>query len=243
MTAVGTQAYARVHRLLRDAILGGRLAPGDKLPAERELCEHYQVSRITVRRALQMLADQGLIERQPGRGTFVRSSQPRKVPILNTDYTGSIRKRAPELRRKLLSRGRVVPPAHVSEALGLLRPERCLLAQRLDALAGEALAYDRAYISLQHAGSIEDDLLVRVDFLQVWLEREGISASHMVESIEAVEADQESAAHLEIRPGSPVLLTTDVIFAGNGTPVALFESVYRGDRFKLVSTNGIPSIS
>jgi GntR family transcriptional regulator len=235
------QAYLRIHNALREEILDGRPGPGRKMPPERELCERFDVSRITVRHAMRLLQEQGLVERQAGRGTFVRRSRPKKLPILNIDYTGSMRTQAPDVERRLLNRREVVPPRHISEALGLLRSERCLLAERLDLLAGEPLAYDRAYIPLEYADTIDDAMLVRVSFLQIWLERQGLDASHMVESIEAAEAAPECVERLRVQIGCPMLLTTDVVYGANGAALAVFESVYRGDRFKLVSTsNDIP---
>jgi DNA-binding GntR family transcriptional regulator len=63
--------YYQLENLLREKIVSGELEPGDKLPTELELIEQYGVSRITVRQALQALADEGLIERKQGRGTVV----------------------------------------------------------------------------------------------------------------------------------------------------------------------------
>jgi len=231
------QAYSRMYNLLREQIVGSYYAPGQKLPPEQRLCEQFGVSRITARHALRLLAEQGLVERHQGRGTFVRAVRPKKLPILNCDFAGSIRKEAPNLKRKLLSHTQIKPPSHIAEIFGLLKAEQCLLDERLDLLDREPLAYDRAYIPLQFTNSINEEILVRVDFLEVWLEREGLNMSHIVESIEAVEADGEAVERLCVSLRSPMLLATDIVYGANGQALAVFESIYRGDRIKLISTN------
>ncbi len=234
------QAYRKVHQHLRRQILDGGFGSGDQLPTERELCERFSVSRITVRDALQLLEEQGLIDRQVGRGTFVRHQRPRKLPILNADYTGSMRAEAPGLERLLLEHAIDVPPAHIAAALGLIAGEECLYASRLDVLDGDPLARDQAWIPLQYASRIDDAMLVRIDFLQVWMEAERLPDAIDEESIEAVDADAETARILRVSPGSPVLLTSDLIRDSRDGALALFDTYYRADRFRLVSVMRVP---
>ena len=229
-------AYARTFDLLRNRILGGGFAPGGLLPPERLLCGQFGVSRITVRHALRLLEEGGLIERRQGLGTFVRAVQERRIRIHTSDFPGSMRREAPGSTRRLLSRRLVVPDSDVAESLGLLRGERCAFAARVDELRSEPLASDRVHIPEALAGSLDDALLRRVDFLTVWLRREGLALSHCVQTIEAAGADAESAALLKVRRGTPVLRTRDLIHAADGRAVARFDSVFRGDRFRLVST-------
>ena len=66
----GTSLHHQISTLIKDGIATGRYRPGDQLPTEEQLCQAHQVSRVTVRRALQSLEQQGFIQRQAGRGTF-----------------------------------------------------------------------------------------------------------------------------------------------------------------------------
>jgi GntR family transcriptional regulator len=232
---VGT-AYNRLYNLLHDQILSGRFKPGDKLPPERELCDTFGVSRITCRHALSLLQDQGLVERFPGRGTFITRIHPHKVPILDGDYPGSMLRGAPNIRRKLLMRAEVDPPPHIQELLGLLKTERSLLIERLDLQGEEPLSFDRGYFPLNRARTIDSTLAVQVDFLEQWAEREPVDYSYTRVSVEAIEADAIAHERLAVPLKSPMLLESDVVYTKDGKAVAVFETVYRGDRFKLVST-------
>lgn len=230
-------AYTRLFNVLRERILSNTYTPGDKVPTERELCDEFGISRITCRHALRLLQEQGLVERLPGKGTFVRSIQPRKVPILDNNYIEAMRRAAPNTRRILSKCEEKRPPEDISKILHLFRNQTCLFAIRVDVAGEEAIAFDRAYIPLQFASSLDEELLIRVDFLDVWLERQALKLSHIWNSIEAVPADDDARKTLKIPLRAPVLLTTDIVYVEGGTTVGLFETIYRGDKFKLISTN------
>lgn len=233
---MSTQAYLRIFNALKQQILNGRYLPGQRIPAERELCEQFGVSRITARHALRLLTEQGMLDRHPGRGSYVRSARPVKLPILQEDFSGSIRREAPHMKRKLLSKNLAVPSPYIADTLGLLKTQKCLVAQRLDYLQDEPLAYDIVYIPLSLADSINDQMLARIDFVEIWLRAERLSISHTAESIEARIADLDATRILGIDASSPLLTVIDTMYTTDGRAAAVFESVYRADRFKLIST-------
>jgi GntR family transcriptional regulator len=183
-----------------------------------------------------MLQDQGLVERRPGKGTFVRKAQQKKMPILDMDYEKSLKKEAPNIVRRLLSWEQTMPPEDIRDELGMLKSEQCVLIERLDVLDGEPLSYDKGYIPLALSGSLDDEIVRQVEFLHLWEKREGLSISYIQSATEAVKADDIDAHRLDVEEGSPVLLTTDTVYSASGKALAVFITGYRGDRFKLVST-------
>ena len=233
---MNSQAYNKVYNAIKEQIIDCFYVPGQKLPPERVLCEQFGVSRITARHALRLLEEQGLVERFRGRGTFIRAARPKKIPILNCDFTGSVRKEAPNMERKLLAKADITPPPHIAKILGLEKSQQCLLAMRLDLLDNEPLAFDRAYILSECSESFDDELLTAIDFLERWLDQEGLKISYFIENIEAIESDKQSATYLGVSTSSAMLLATDICYDTNKRAIAVFESVYRGDRIKLVST-------
>lgn len=228
--------YLKIYSLVKEQILGKHYVPGQKLPPERDLSTEYGVSRITARHAIRLLADDGLVERIQGRGTFVKSVKQAKLPIVDKNFTASIANFAPDMRRELVRFEKVVPPIEIAEVLEIEKGEECVLAERVDIQDGQRLAYDKAYIKEQHSSSLDEEILVKVDFADRWNEREGFEHSHSVEKVEAVLSDKHTASMLEIPVGKPLLLTTDIDNAKNYGVVAVFETYYRGDRITLVST-------
>jgi len=235
---MSTAVYTRLFNQLREQITQGGYAPGQRMPTEREICDIYGVSRITVRHALRLLYEQGLVVRHQGRGTFVRSEKPSKLPILNSDFTGSMRANAPDISRQLVVSKKLIPPENIAEILGLAPRQECLYAERIDVLNGEPMACDKAYISLEHAGSITDEMLADISFFNIWLVKERITLGKGVEIIEAVNADSQAAELLGVAEGTALLRAADHTTTRSGKIIGVFETLYRGDRYKLVSSTG-----
>jgi len=229
--------YNRLYNSLRNQILDGHYAAGQKLPPERLLCEDFGVSRITARHAIRLLQEQGLVERFQGRGTYIRNIEPQKVSIVNCDFSGSIQKNAPDLTRKLISCQKVLPPPSIAEHFNLNKNEECLLAKRADIMNDEPVAYDRAFIPIKYSSSINDKILIKIDFFELWTKAESLKISYGTESIEAIEANSEAVEILKVKPDSPMLSVVDISYDSDGKAIAVFESIYRGDMIKLISTN------
>ncbi len=228
--------YQRLYNILREKIWNKDFLPGVKLPTERELCDEYGVSRITVRHSLMLLEGQGLIERMQGRGTFVKASKPKKIAIMDYAYSKSMKQDSPDTERKLITREIIIPPRDIAMSLSLLQNEECLFFERLDTNRAENLAFDQVYIPLEFSKSLKDEMLTRIDFLSLWEKDEPIKVSFVREVIEAISADDLIAKRLNISHGSPILMDTEIMFDKEERPVAVFISKYRYDRFKIVST-------
>jgi len=229
-------AYSAVASGLRKRILDGRIQPGEQLPTERELCDLYRTSRITVRRALQILEEERLVSRRQGSGTFVSPRLARSIPIVSMDFFGSVVRHAPELKRRLLEWGWRPAGTGAAEALGLEAGDKLLFASRVDVLDGKPVAFDTVYIRECHARNLGARELRDVDFLDRWGESSGVRLSYCRQTVEAVAAKAETARVLGIRPGDPVLKESDVVFTPDDEPAGLFVSRYRWDRFQLITT-------
>jgi len=230
-------AYIRLFNVLRGQILDGSYGPGAKLPTERQVCDIFGVSRITCQHAFRLLQEQGFIERYQGRGTIVRSTQPRKLPILVNDYSKSIREVAPSTGRKLVYWERIVPPKDITDILGLLKMEPCYLAERIDTLGGKPIAFDKAYIPVSLASNITEQMLIRVDFLLVWLQSRKLKMSHLQNLIEAVKPTQEIKGRLQVSSSYPILKVTDIFHDPTGRVLGVFVTYYRGDSVRMISTS------
>jgi len=229
-------AYQHVADSVRRQILSGKIQPSQQLPTERELCDHFSASRITIRRALQILADEMLIERRQGRGTFVSPSPSRRIPLLNSDVSGSLAAHAPDLDRALLALDWKQANDEVTVTLQLFPGVKVLFARRTDLLHGEAVAFDEIYLPEQVADRLNDDDLAQLRFLERWQAVQRIRLGHLSQSIEAVAAASEQVSVLGGAVGAPLLKEVDVFFLSTGLPCGLFVSYYRHDLFQLTST-------
>jgi GntR family transcriptional regulator len=139
-----TPLYLQLYETLRAQVQSGKLPPGGQVPAESALMERYRVSRITVRSALDQMAQAGLIVRQRGRGTFVRHRPPEEHRCLDS-FTDRMLDagRTPGAR---LLRLESAPAAELGAALPFDPGEPITLIERLRTVDGAAAALIRSYL-------------------------------------------------------------------------------------------------
>lgn len=234
-------AYNRVAAVLRDQILSGSWDGRLQLPTERELCEQFQTSRITIRRALQILEDEQLVERHQGVGTFIKSNPERKIPLLTTDYFGSIQTHAPDITRTLEYLRTADADAETARALQLFPGATVLEGVRVDRLRDEPIATDRVLIVQQFGDRLDLTHFGEMDFLALWARRQRIELDYCTQSIEATRAVRPITALLDIKTNDIVLKETNVVTVTGGTPAGLFITHYRHDVFRFESTIDLKS--
>jgi GntR family transcriptional regulator len=233
------EAYKIAYETLKKMILSGHYKAGERLPAERLLCEQAGVSRITMRHAMRLLQEQGLVSRYTGKGTFVNSPKPQKIPIVNFDYSKSIKEQANNIQRDVIATkvGRL--PQSIGDELAIGRAGKWLIATRLDSQDGTPIAYDVVYIPEEFARNINELILCRVDFLDAWQAVEQVDLQRSTEVVEAALPDNKVAKTLKITMQEPVLCTRDIAYDRRDDVIGIFDTVYRSDRFKLISTTNI----
>lgn len=229
-------AYSKIATALRERILTGEWEGGEKLPTEKALCEQFHTSRITVRHALKILEEEKLVQRRQGSGTFVNANPVRKVPLVNTDFFGSIETHAPELARRVESWDTTTASAEIAETLHLLPSESIREAVRVDTLRDETVATDRVYLVERFTTNLDESDLAEVDFLSRWEAAQHIELDYCSQSIEAVRAKKSVAGLLGVRTGTPVLKETNIVYVSGGAPAGLFITYYRSDVFRFEST-------
>ena len=230
--------HRRIERALRERIAG--LQPGDRLPSDAELRAEFGVSRMTARNAMQRLADEGLIARQPGRGSFVaRPPAHRRADRLMT-FSQEMARRGLTPTSVVLTRD--VRPASPAEAAALhladaepvvhLRRLRCA-DERPMALESTVLIAACAEVvlraDLEH-GSLHEALL-----------RGGFTLRRGTGTIMSEAATPEDARLLDLEAGRPLLVERRVIADDRARPIEATESRYPGDRYALDVTFDVAS--
>lgn len=236
----GSSAPHAARRALLNAINTGVFAPGVRLPGERALAAQLSVSRETLRQALKQLAADGVLYASPQRGWFVASAVSEPPNVLQS-FSDLATARGLRASSTVLSSHRRPATLEEADRLALAPASPVLEIHRLRCLDSISIAVTRSVVPLQRAPGLEEvDLTDRS--LYATLESQcGVTVERADYSVRAVAADPETAALLEVEPGSPVMRGDDVTFDSNDLPVLCGQVIYRGDAYEFRATLFRPS--
>lgn len=231
-TAEGGKAQ-RVYLLLRDEITRGDLPPGAVLPGELRLADQYGVSRVTVRRALDVLAQKGLIARRAGSGTVVTAPAPQAAMAADfATLMPQLVQMGQDTTARLLSFGYIAAPAPVATALRLPEGARVQRAVRVRLMQGAPFSYLVTHVPEAIAQNFSEADLAVTPLFRL-LERAGVQVDHARQSLSASLATPEVAAALDVAVGAALIALTRVVFDADGRGVEHLAALYRPDRFRL----------
>ncbi|MFJ1864599.1 GntR family transcriptional regulator [Streptomyces sp. NPDC088097] len=231
--------WSRAADRIREEIARRGLSEGSKLPAERELCTRLDISRVTLRRALAHLVDQGLVTSSHGRGWFVATptapAPARDWPKDLESFTATARRKHMRPGSLVLRHDQVTASLDDADRLGVPAGTSLMRLERVRLLNDVRIALDRTLLVLELAPD-----LVRADFREASLFEElvrwGVEPERAEATIEARSADEELAGHLGIAPGAPVLVLDQTVYTREQRPLLLSTVEYSGDRYRLRTT-------
>jgi GntR family transcriptional regulator len=229
--------YLTKHRQIIESvtreILQGRLKPYDRLPSEKLLCEQWQASRSTVRKAMDQLADRGKILRVPGKGSFVSFPKISHQTTQVLGFSEKMRAQGIEVETKLILRELIEPNEEIAAALKLNRADRVLKIQRLRIVKGEPMALQTSFMPLSMSEVLLDEDLESKSLNHLIEERCNIRLSKSDIWIEAPIVSRKEQQLLG-DPRVPLFLAVvGLTFDQNDEPVRFSRGVFRGDRVRL----------
>ncbi len=224
--------YSQVQLVIAEHIAAGRLAPGQQLPSERQLCDRFEISRVTARRALAALVDDGLIEASPGKGWFVSDGYLSEPPNALQSFTMLARARGLEPTARVLSHE--VRDATMDEAEGLqIAPGSSVLElERVRLLDGVPVAVHRCLIPLARCPALADADYSEASVYDILLAKARIAPTLADCTLEATTAGPVIAPLLDLDEDAPVLVSRTTTFDDAGHPIETSRIVYRGDRYR-----------
>ena len=250
--------YQAIAADIQRSIEAGALKPNAKLPTVVELCEAYGVSKITIKRAIDLLTDKGLISSRRGSGTYVKNTTElfEQTGIERIDGTAdgdddsfafSHSDRAAGFTKEHEGEGKKVssvvydfsivnPPANIARHLNIQPDDFAYYHCRARCLDGEPMVIEYTYMPLELIPGLKrSQLYVSVyDYLQNTL---GLKISSFHRILRAVPATEEEAERLNTKPGVPMLEIAQVGFLDDGTPFEYSVSRYEGTRGEIREIN------
>jgi GntR family transcriptional regulator len=223
--------YHQLKERLVERIASGAWPPESRLPSERELCELFGISRITVRQALDQLVAEGRLVRSHGRGTFVALLPLKKQLLALVGFTEDMVSRRQRPGARVLRFEAVPPPPPVARELQTAPGQLVVVLKRLRLSDGAPMAVETVHAPQQlFPGLLEQDLENR-SFYELLRRRYGVRPARASQSWQAVACPRADARLLGVRTGSPVLQIRRTTYDGGGRPFEYLESFFRGDRY------------
>lgn len=205
------------------------------IPSERELMSIFDVSRITVKRAINELVNEGYLYRIQGKGTFIKSDEGEHDLVSLMSCTEDIKKMGMKPSKKLIRHSVLEADIVRVKKLQLLKGDKVLMLKRVYYADNEPLNYTTTYLPCKRFLNIEKYDFGKESIYDVFENKYGVKITKTQRTLEAVLAIDEIAKHLEMDAGKPVILfkaITTGIVNGKEIPIESFESYYRTDKFK-----------
>ncbi|MBW4707020.1 GntR family transcriptional regulator [Roseobacter sp. YSTF-M11] len=229
----GGPRYLQLRQRLSEGVDLGILKAGSSLPPERELAAITNLSRVTVRKAIQALAEDGVIVQKQGSGSFVASDTPRIEQSLSrlTSFSEDMSRRGMASSSIWLERGVFMPSPDEVLALALSPDASVSRIARLRTADDKPMAIERASLSTD---MLPNPLLVETSLYEV-LEDAGLRPVRALQKISAVNLAEENADLLDVTPGEAGLRIERTSYLADGRVVEFTQSIYRGDAYNFVA--------
>jgi GntR family transcriptional regulator len=226
----GRPRHEQISDWLREKITSGEYEVDDRLPSEKQLGDRFDVSRVTVRRALQTLEHEGYIYRRQGLGSFVKQRRNRQGLVQLTDFAQDMAQAGLEASSRVVHHAPETPPPSVASPLGT-DPETTVL--RLDRVRlgdGEPIAFDRTWLPVFYAQLLDGHDLEHETIYSILEETYEVPVLRGFYRITADRADDAVADALAVDPGHPLIVIERLSLTEGDKPVYFQRRHYHSDR-------------
>jgi len=231
----------KVFAMIKELILNDTYTIGSHVPRESDLCEQFDVSRTTLRKAMELLEQEGFINIQQGRGTEVLDYKTTQKLNYVTSFSETLEAKGFTVQSKSMFIDMVVPPNNVLEDLLLLPETQVVRIQRIQLANNKPIAIITNYIIADLVPGILSDSGSFVSLYHHLEKKYGIKISSARDVIKAKMADFLESELLQIPTGSPLLVDRRITFSAN-KPIEVVIMVVDGSRYEFsVTLSGRPS--
>lgn len=228
-----TPLYQQLTRQLQSSIESGMYPPGARLPTEGELCSKFDVSRVTVRKALDELGDKGYLVRKPGKGTFVVEKKIQRTLSGVIGFTEMCRMMGYKPGAKTVKIALEQPTEEQTKLLHLKDDEQMLVVDRIRTADDKPVLIESNQFSEQFAFLFDKDL-TDTSMYQIIKDQTGIVYTKSSKTLEIIFANHSEARYLGVSKGYPLLCISSVIEDSAGNNYQLCQQRCIGDKFKLI---------
>ncbi len=222
--------YHSLGHIIRSKIQSGEWAIGQRIPSERELMGIFNVSRATVRQAIENLEKEGILRRERGKGTFVAPPKIESGMLRMIEFAGVIKQNGLRPSAQLLGKECITPPKHIRQLLALSDSEQTAWLQRLLLVNDEPMLIETAYFPAARFPALIDLYDGASEWRDFVHSRYGVKVIRARETFEPVILEDREAELLGVKGGFPALWVEHMAYDEADAPVIYLTSLLRGDR-------------
>lgn len=225
--------YQIVEEDIKNKILSGEYKTKDMIPSENELKEKYNVSRMTIRQALNTLVSEGYLYKHKGKGTFVSDVKLEKNIVRVRGFTEEMANLGKVIRNKLLKFEFIPATKKIADNLLVDENDLIVYVERIRSSDDVPVLLEILYIPYNLFKDIEKEHF-ETSFYYYIETTKNYKISHCLHTIEARNADEKISEMLQINKNDSVLYVTSKTFLDNGRPFEYVKSYYRADQYRFV---------
>jgi GntR family transcriptional regulator len=222
--------YIQLVEILRQDILSGKIQSGDKLFSENELRKLYNVSSTTVRKCIDILRNEGLIERIQGVGTFVVDRPVKRSFEKILSFTKNMEQVGMKPKTDVLEKKIIQATSKYGAQLKVRSKEHIFRLKRLRYGNDTPMLLETRYINLRYCPNIDEKNL-EGSLYDIYEKSYGVMLAHASQNLKIVFLKDQEAKLLTCKTGDPAFFVTGVTYSEGGEPIEYEESLYRGDEY------------
>lgn len=230
-TQTNVPAWYRAAVTIRNRIQRGSYKASQLIPSEAELAREFGLSRTTIRRSLDELVRQGLLQAKQGRGTFV-SANADPQPVMCSGYLEDLLSLFTGTEQGRVDRRAVAPSVDIATALRVDRSEKVNRIERLRLISGKPYNVTLNYLPQRIGRKIDIADFGRLRLIEILQKRLGLVLAEATETIGATVADPAMANKLKVEAGFPLLRLRLIYYGEQAVPLALTDLFFRGDMYE-----------
>ncbi len=227
---MSTPAYIKISDDIKKKIINGEYPPGSKMLPERKLCKLYDVSRTTLRQAINSLAIEGYVYSVKGSGNFIAEKRIVKKENKLTSFTEDIKSKGFLPKTNIVSFEKMLPTEIIADRLKISKKEPIFRLERIRMANDVPVLYEVAYRPVKFSPDLKREDLGSSLFQK--LEDENIKISYSEQTIEAVLSIDKTSKLLNIPKNSPLLVIKSKLYLEDDTLFEYSRNYYRADMYK-----------
>jgi GntR family transcriptional regulator len=227
--------YYQLKEILEKRLQSGEFQPGDQFPTDDCLCQEYDLSRGTVRRAIDILVEEGRLRREQGRGTFVTAPLLTPSFFRLASFDEEMRQRGRTPGTKLIHLDVLPASQQIAADLGLEAGEDVIEITRLRLADGIPMAFETHYLVYKICPDLVTEDLENQSIHSLMINKYNIPLVRARNTIEARVLTAREAKLLQTRPGSAGFFVSRVTYTLGDQPVTVYRIIYRGDEYRLTA--------